>query len=78
MHNRMKTSSLLLLLSLKQVNLGLIDSGCTNHMTYDRELFMRLSDTEVKWVKIGNDEQIPIKGKGSIAITSYTGKKNPF
>jgi len=48
----------------------LIDSGCTNHMTYDS--FMCLDDTEVK---IGNGEQISVKGKGSVAITSYTGTK---
>ena len=56
----------------------LIDSGCTNNMTYDRELFMCLDDTKVKWVKTWNGEQIPVKGNGSIAITSYTGKKNPL
>ncbi|GAU16908.1 hypothetical protein TSUD_36660 [Trifolium subterraneum] len=32
--------------------------------------------TEVKWVRIGNGEHIPVKGKGTIAITSYTGTKN--
>ena len=31
----------------------LIDSGCTNHMTYDKEFFEELSDTEVKRVRIG-------------------------
>ncbi|RDX60832.1 Copia protein, partial [Mucuna pruriens] len=55
--------------------LWLIDSGCTNHMTYDRELFKCLNNTEVKWVRIGNGEQIPVKGKGSIAITSHIGTK---
>lgn len=30
----------------------LIGSGCTNHMTYDKELFQKLENTEVKWVKI--------------------------
>jgi len=45
-------------------------------MTYDREFFMCLDDIEVKLVKIGNDEQIPLKGKGSVdIITSYTSTK---
>jgi len=47
-------------------------------MTYDRELFTCLGDTEIKWVKIGNGEQISVKGKESIAITSYTGFKVIF
>ncbi|RDX65371.1 hypothetical protein CR513_55974, partial [Mucuna pruriens] len=47
----------------------LIDSGCTNHMTHDKELFKQLKNIEVKWVKIRNDEHIPAKGKGTIAIT---------
>ncbi|WVY89496.1 hypothetical protein V8G54_035010 [Vigna mungo] len=53
----------------------LIDSGCTNHMTYDKELFKCLDMTEVKWVRIGNGEQLPVKGKGSIAITTHIGTK---
>ncbi|RDX58805.1 hypothetical protein CR513_61959, partial [Mucuna pruriens] len=53
----------------------LIDSGYNNHITYDKELFKQLESTKIKWVKIGNGEQIPIKGKGTIAITSYSGTK---
>ena len=41
-------------------------------MTYDRELFKKLKSTNVKWVKIGNGEHIPVKGKGTIAIKSYS------
>jgi len=44
-------------------------------MTYDRELFTHLGDIEVRWVKIGNGEQISVKGKRLAAITSYTGTK---
>jgi len=47
-------------------------------MTYDRELFMHLGDTEVKWVDIWNGKQILVKGKGLVAITSYTGTKILF
>jgi len=39
---------------------------------------MCLDDTKVKWVKIGNGEEIPVKGKGSVAITSYTGTKTLY
>ena len=44
-------------------------------MTYDKEFFEELRDTEVKRVKIGNDEHLKVKGKGTIAITSYEGTK---
>ncbi|XP_022929937.1 uncharacterized protein LOC111436393 [Cucurbita moschata] len=49
-------------------------SGCTNHMTYDKKSFEELRDTEVKRVRIGNGEHLEVKGKGSVAITSYEGK----
>nr|GLL34235.1 Retrovirus-related Pol polyprotein from transposon TNT 1-94 [Ipomoea trifida] len=53
----------------------LIDSGCTNHMTNDRELFKELDKTTVSKVKIGNGVFLPIKGKGTVAIQSLTGVK---
>ena len=53
----------------------LIDSGCTNHMTHDKELFKELRTTDVKRVRIGNGEHLAVKGKGTIAITSYKGIK---
>ena len=53
----------------------LIDSGCTNHMTYDKKFFEELRDTEVKRVRIGNGEHLEVKGKGTVAITSYKGIK---
>ncbi|XP_028236994.1 uncharacterized protein LOC114416326 [Glycine soja] len=41
----------------------LIDSGCTNHMTYDKTLFKDLKPTNVSKVRIGNGGYIPVKGK---------------
>ena len=41
----------------------LIDSGCTNHMTYDRELFRELDETTISKVRIGNGARIAVKGK---------------
>ncbi|RDX66970.1 hypothetical protein CR513_54210, partial [Mucuna pruriens] len=48
----------------------LIDSCYTNHMTYDRELFKCLNNTEVKWVRIGNGEQIPCLVQGLPCLES--------
>ena len=53
----------------------LIDSGCTNHMTFDRDLFKELDTSAVSKVKIGNGEYIAIKGKGTVAIKSISGTK---
>ncbi|KAG6509172.1 hypothetical protein ZIOFF_034563 [Zingiber officinale] len=53
----------------------LIDSGCTNHMTNDKELFKDLHPTKITKVRIGNGDYISVKGKGTVAITSCSGTK---
>lgn len=53
----------------------LVDSGCTNHMTHDQELFRELDRSLVSKVKIGNGELITVEGKGTVAIESCTGTK---
>ena len=53
----------------------LIDSGCTNHMTNDKELFIDLRPTDLTKVKIKNGDYISVKGIGTIAITSAEGTK---
>jgi hypothetical protein len=44
-------------------------------MTNDENLFKRLDKSNVSKVRIGNDEYIPIKGKGTIAIEGNSGLK---
>jgi hypothetical protein len=51
----------------------LIDSGCTNHMTFDKSLFRTLQSIEVARVRIGNGDCIVAKGKGTIVITTNSG-----
>ncbi|KAA8532763.1 hypothetical protein F0562_032796 [Nyssa sinensis] len=53
----------------------LINSGCTNNMTYDKELFKELEIITITKVRIGNNDHIAIKGKGTIAIESCLGTK---
>nr|KYP66186.1 Retrovirus-related Pol polyprotein from transposon TNT 1-94 [Cajanus cajan] len=53
----------------------IIDSGCTNHMTYDRELFKELNKTDISKVQMGNGEHLAVKGKGTLAIKSHSGFK---
>nr|KYP48729.1 hypothetical protein KK1_029619 [Cajanus cajan] len=47
---------------------NIIDSGCTNYMTYDRELFKELNKTNISKVQMGNEAHLATKGKGIIAI----------
>nr|KYP45860.1 Retrovirus-related Pol polyprotein from transposon TNT 1-94 [Cajanus cajan] len=53
----------------------IIDSGCTNHMTYDRELFKELNKTNISKVQMGNGAHLAVKGKGTLAIKSHSGFK---
>ncbi|RDX68559.1 hypothetical protein CR513_52432, partial [Mucuna pruriens] len=46
----------------------LINSGCTNHMTFDCDFFKELDTSIVSKVKIGKGEHIAVKGKGIVAI----------
>jgi len=53
----------------------LIDSGCTNHMTHDKDLFRELRSSNTSKVRIKNGEYITVKGKGTVAISTYSGTK---
>ena len=53
----------------------LIDSGCTNHLTYDQGLFKELDKTTISKVRIGNGEYILARGKETVAIESLSGLK---
>ncbi|RVW71832.1 hypothetical protein CK203_059209 [Vitis vinifera] len=53
----------------------LIDSGYTNHMTYDQGLFKELEKTITSKVRIGNGAYLVVKGKGTVAIEGHTGLK---
>ncbi|XP_059280984.1 uncharacterized protein LOC132034611 [Lycium ferocissimum] len=54
--------------STKKSDFWMIDSGCTNHMTYDRNIFKEFMSMKNKKVRIRNGDYIPTKGKGTIAI----------
>ncbi|KAA3481351.1 Retrovirus-related Pol polyprotein from transposon TNT 1-94 [Gossypium australe] len=56
----------------------LIDSGCTNHMSYNRELFKELHQTVISRVKIGNGAYIVVEGKVTVAIKGHISLKFIF
>jgi len=53
----------------------LIDSGCTHHMTHDKDMFVKLDKTHYSKVKIGNGDYIEVKGIGDIANNAGSGIK---
>ncbi|CAN1122661.1 Retrovirus-related Pol polyprotein from transposon TNT 1-94, partial [Linum perenne] len=53
----------------------LIDSGCTNHMTFNKDLFKDLIPTTQLRVKIGDGTYLPVKGKGAIELVTTRGSK---
>ena len=53
----------------------LIDSGCTNHMTYSKGLFKELNKTITTKVRVGNVAFITMLGKGTVAMATCSGTK---
>jgi len=53
----------------------LIDSGWTNHITYDKTLFKYLQPSKVSKARIGNGSYIFAKGKGTIIISTTSSIK---
>lgn len=45
-----------------------IDSGCSNHMTYDKSLFCELSEPPKSIVELGNGNKATITARGTIRI----------
>lgn len=45
-----------------------INNGCSNHMTGARTLFKKHDESQKSKVWLGNDKQIIVEGRGTIAI----------
>ena len=44
-------------------------------MKHDRDIFKELKQTNTSKVRIGNGEYLVVKGKGTVAILTYSGTK---
>ena len=55
----------------------IIDSGCTNYMIHDRELFKELNKSNICTVRIGNGERV-VEGIRTISIKIHSGIKLIF
>ena len=54
-------------------NSWLIDSGCTNHMTYRFEIFTSINNSVRIPIKMGNGNIVNSEGKGTIGINTIKG-----
>ena len=52
-----------------------LDSGCSNHMTENKELFSNLDDSVKSKIKLGNDSILHVMGKGVINVLAKTGER---
>ncbi|KAI3690759.1 hypothetical protein L2E82_48966 [Cichorium intybus] len=52
-----------------------IDSGCSNHMSGNKELFVNIDDSLKKEVRTGDDKRLSVYGTGDIMVITKLGKK---
>ena len=53
-----------------------LDSGCSNHMTGNLNLFSSLDNTVQTDVTLGNNAQVIVLGKGTIDFLTNQGESN--
>ncbi|KAL4021013.1 hypothetical protein IC575_019802 [Cucumis melo] len=52
-----------------------LDSGCSNHMTGNRSIFVTLDESFQSEVKIGDNTALQVKGQGDILVKTKKGTK---
>ena len=62
-------------LAVQSADVWLLDSGGTNHMSPNLEIFRNLDKARATKVKVGNGELLEVKGKGMAAIKTISGIK---
>ncbi|RVW55367.1 Retrovirus-related Pol polyprotein from transposon TNT 1-94 [Vitis vinifera] len=71
----MKTCFMLVKVLLSKRIMCVLDSGCTNHMTGNKNIFLDMDTTINSQVKMGNGDLVNVKGKGTIGIQTKVGTK---
>ena len=54
----------------------ILDSGCSNHLSGNKDAFLELDESFRSSIKLGDDHTIPVLGKGRIAIKLNNGSSN--
>jgi len=55
-------------------NIGLLDSGCSNHMRGNKNLVANLDQYVKTNVKLGTDKTMDVDGKGVVNIMTKQGR----
>lgn len=58
----------------KKSEIWFVDSGCSNHMTGCKAIFTQFDGNQKKTVKLGDDTEMKVEGKGTVAIEYAPGK----
>ncbi|KAG6393809.1 hypothetical protein SASPL_144383 [Salvia splendens] len=45
-----------------------VDSGCSNHMCFNKEMFKELDESRKIQVRLGDDKSIQFEGKGTVGV----------
>lgn len=51
------------------------DSGCSNHMTGNKDVFVNLDESIQTEIKIGDDKRLKVKGRGDVLVKTNKGNK---
>lgn len=51
-----------------------VDNGCSNHMTRKKFIFTDLNESHKKLVRLGDDKEMIVEGKGTVEISIAPGK----
>lgn len=51
-----------------------VDSGCSNHMTGNRLLFKELDESQKLQVRLGDNKQMQVEGRGIVTVETSNGK----
>jgi len=67
-----------LISKVRKNDIWIIDSGCTHHMTSDKENFNTFEYYNGGTVRMGNDTPCPVEGKGTIMLNNLIKFENAY
>jgi len=59
----------------KESDIWYLDSGCSNHMSGNAEMFSNLDESVKSKVTLGTDRKVSVMGKGRVNIVTKKGER---